>query len=71
MENWDIFFKRVEIPIINCPPGLDGAEVEYEDEDLQLLGIVENGCLVTETSEDIPENTTITWGKGYWKITWQ
>jgi hypothetical protein len=71
LENlMDIFFTRVEIPIINCPPGLDGAEVEYQDENLLALGIVENGKLVMETGEVIPEDAVIVWGKGRWVINW-
>jgi hypothetical protein len=66
----DIFFTRVEIAIINCPPELEGAEVEYSDSELLLSGVVENGKLVVETSDEIPEGTTIQWGKGRWVINW-
>jgi len=70
MENLDIFFNRIEIPIINCPPGLEGAEVQYSDADLLIEGVVEKGCLVVETTDEIPEGTTIQWGRGRWVINW-
>ena len=70
MEDLDILFNRIEIPIVGCPPELEGVEVEYQDSDLQLLGVVEKGCLVVETSDEIPEGTTIRWGRGRWTINW-
>jgi hypothetical protein len=62
-------FSEVEIPIVNCPPGLEGAEVEYTDEALQVLGTVKNGKLVVD-GVDVPEGATIQWGKGKWVINW-
>jgi len=70
MEFLDNLFNAVEITINNCPDGLEGAEVHYEDADLIVVGIVENGKLIVE-SVDIPENVSITWGKGRWTISWQ
>jgi len=63
-------FSEIEIPIDGCPPGLEGAEVEYKDEDLQLLGYVRGNKLVVETAEEIPEGAVITWGRGRWVISW-
>jgi len=71
MEDWiNSLFSQVEIPIINCPPELNGANVEYEDSTLQVGGVVENGKLIVEASDDIPESVTITWGRGRWIISW-
>ncbi len=70
MDELEILFNRIEIPIINCPPELEGATVEYSDADLLLDGVVEKGCLVVETSDEIPEGTTIQWGRGCWVINW-
>jgi len=70
MENLDIFFNRVEIAIVNCPPGLNGAQVEYEDSNLAVVGVVENNKLVVETAEEIPEDAVIVWGCGRWIISW-
>jgi len=69
MEILDIFFNRVEITIVNCPPSLNGAEVEYEDGNVSLMGVVEDGKLVIEVA-DAPEIEAITWGSGTWKIRW-
>ena len=70
MEFLDNLFNTVEITINNCPDGLEGAEVQYEDADLVVVGIVKNGKLIVE-SVDIPENVSITWGEGRWTISWQ
>jgi len=70
MENLDIFFNRVEITIVNCPPGLNGAQVEYTDSSLMVFGVVENEKLVVETADEIPDDAVIVWGKGTWTISW-
>jgi hypothetical protein len=63
-----LFGPTVEIPIVNCPPELENAEVEYQDADLQLIGVVRNGKLIAESADEIPEGTVIVWGKGHWVI---
>jgi len=64
------FFTEIAIPIIGAPASLEGAEIEYEDANLQLLGTVKNGHLVVSTVDEIPEGTTIRWGRGRWVISW-
>jgi hypothetical protein len=64
------FFPEIAIPIIDAPASLEGAEIEYEDADLQLFGTVKNGHLVVSTFDEIPGDTTIRWGTGRWAITW-
>jgi len=68
--NLDDIFSEIAIPIIDAPASLEGAEIEYEDANLQLFGTVKNGHLVVSTVDEIPEGTTIKWGTGRWVITW-
>jgi hypothetical protein len=64
-----LFSDPIEIPILDCPDGLEGAEIEYADESLQIVGTVRNGKLVVDAC-DVPEGTTIKWGHGRWVISW-
>ncbi len=64
-----LFSEPVEITILGCPPELEGAEIEYSDPNLLVCGVVKNGKLIADAT-DIPENVTITWGKGTWVIRW-
>jgi len=64
-----LFSEPTEIVILDCPPGLEGAEIEYSDLDLLVSGVVKNGKLISDDA-DIPEGATIAWGKGTWVIRW-
>jgi len=64
-----LFSEPTEIVILDCPPGLEGAEIEYSDLDLLVSGVVKNGKLISDNA-DIPEGVTIAWGKGTWVIRW-
>jgi len=68
--NLEDMFSEIAIPIIGCPPGLEGAEIEYQDQNLELLGTVKDGHLIVSTADEIPEGTAIVWGKGRWVISW-